>query len=58
MTVASRNGHLDIVLMLALGRQDYYGQLLSGNETANEGGGESSGGAGDEPTDSAGSSGE
>jgi hypothetical protein len=30
MTVASRNGHLDIVLMLALGRQEYYGELLTG----------------------------
>lgn len=30
MTVASRNGRLDIVLMLALGRQEYYSRLLTG----------------------------
>jgi hypothetical protein len=32
MTVASRNDHLDITLMLALGRQDYYERLLTGED--------------------------
>jgi ankyrin repeat protein len=36
MTVASRNGHLDIVLMLALGRREYYGELLTGEGGSSE----------------------